>query len=50
MTKNLIELGIDRVLTSGQKETASEEIELLETLHKIAGDRIKIMPGSGVKL
>ena len=46
--ENLIELGIDRVLTSGQEETANEGIELLETLHKIAGNRIKIMPGSGI--
>ena len=48
--ENLIELGIDRVLTSGQEETANEGIELLETLHKIAGNRIKIMPGSGITI
>ncbi len=46
--ERLIELGIERVLTSGQEETANEGIELLETLHKIAGNRIKIMPGSGI--
>ena len=48
--ENLIELGIYRILTSGQEETANEGIELLETLHKIAGNRIKIMPGSGITI
>jgi len=48
--ERLIELGIDRVLTSGQEETANEGIELIKKLTKIAANRIKIMPGSGVKL
>ena len=48
--KNLIELGIDRVLTSGQEETASEGIELIKKLTKIAKNRIKIIPGSGINL
>ena len=46
--EKLIELGIDRVLTSGQEERAVDGLDLLETLHKIAKNRIKIMPGSGI--
>ena len=46
--ENLIDIGVNRLLTSGQEETANEGIELLEALHKIAGNRIKIMPGSGI--
>ena len=46
--EELIELGIDRVLTSGQEERAVDGLDLLETLHKIAKNRIKIMPGSGI--
>jgi len=48
--ENLIELGIDRVLTSGQEKKAIDGIELLETLHKIVKNRIKIMPGSGITI
>lgn len=44
----LIELGIDRVLTSGQELTVVEGIEMLKKLVEKAGDRIIIMPGSGV--
>ena len=46
--ENLIELGIDRVLTSGQKNKAIEGLELLEELKNISKNRIKIMPGSGI--
>ena len=46
--ENLIELGIDRVLTSGQKDKAIEGLELLEELKNITKNRIKIMPGSGI--
>ena len=46
--ENLIELGIDRVLTSGQKNKAIEGLELLEKLNSITKNRIKIMPGSGI--
>ena len=48
--ENLIELGIDRVLTSGQEEIAVDGLDLLETLHKIVKNRIKIMPGSGITI
>jgi copper homeostasis protein len=45
---DLIELRIDRILTSGQKNTAVEGIELISALVKEAGDRVSIMPGCGV--
>jgi copper homeostasis protein len=44
----LIELGVDRVLTSGQEETVLEGLPLLGELMKRAGDRIVIMPGGGI--
>ena len=46
--ENLIELGIDRVLTSGQKEKAIDGLVLLRQLNNISKNRIKIMPGSGI--
>lgn len=46
--ENLIEIGIDRVLTSGQKDKAIDGLDLLKKLNKKAGDKIKIMPGSGI--
>ena len=46
--ENLIELGIDRVLTSGQKDKAIDGLVLLEQLNSISKNRIKIMPGSGI--
>lgn len=46
--EEIIELGIDRILTAGQKNTVPEGIELISELVKQAGDRIIIMPGSGI--
>ena len=46
--ENLIGLGIDRVLTSGQKEKAIDGLVLLKQLNSISKNRIKIMPGSGI--
>ncbi|XP_015124144.1 copper homeostasis protein cutC homolog [Diachasma alloeum] len=46
--EDLISLRFERLLTSGQKNTAIEGVKLLQTLVKKAGDRISIMPGSGV--
>ena len=43
----LIELGIDRVLTSGTKSSAYEGKEILAGLVKKADGRIIIMPGGG---
>jgi copper homeostasis protein len=46
--KTLIELGVDRVLTSGQEATVLEGLPLIVELMKRAGDRIVIMPGGGI--
>ena len=44
----LIELGVDRILTSGQKNKAPEGKELIAELVKKAGEKLTIMPGSGI--
>ena len=44
----LIDLGVERVLTSGQELSAEKGIGLLEQLHLISKDRIIIMPGGGI--
>ena len=46
--ENLIEIGVDRVLTSGQKDKGIEGLELLKEFKNISKNRIKIMPGSGI--
>ncbi|GLU46345.1 copper homeostasis protein CutC [Nocardiopsis ansamitocini] len=46
--ETLIELGVERVLTSGQEATALEGVELLAELIGQAAGRIVVMPGSGV--
>ena len=46
--EKLIQLGVDRVLTSGQKKKAFKGIELLKELKKNAKDKIIIMPASGI--
>ena len=46
--EQIIELGCDRLLTSGQQPTAIEGIALLTQLVAKADNRIIIMPGSGV--
>ena len=46
--EQIIELGCDTVLTSGQQPTASEGVSLLSELVAKANNRIIIMPGSGV--
>ncbi len=47
--EKLIHLGIDRVLTSGQKDKAIEGLELLKELNKRTYKKIKILPGGGLK-
>jgi copper homeostasis protein len=47
--EELIEIGCQRILTSGQKPTVSEGVELIAELNKKADDRIIILPGSGVR-
>ena len=47
--EELIEIGCQRILTSGQKPTVSEGVDLIAALNRKADDRIVIMPGSGVR-
>ena len=47
--EELISIGIDRILTSGQSLTAPEGVEMIASLQKQANGRIVIMPGSGVR-
>lgn len=44
----LANLGFERILTSGQKDTAEEGLELIQTLVRKAQNSIIIMPGSGI--
>jgi copper homeostasis protein len=44
----LIDLSVDRLLTSGQEATAPEGAELIAELQRRASGRIVIMPGGGV--
>ena len=46
--EDIIELGFERILTSGLAPKASEGIETLAGLIKKSAERIIIMPGSGV--
>ena len=46
--EDCIEVGFDRILTSGQQPVASEGAALIGELIKKAKGRIAIMPGSGV--
>ncbi|MEO5326334.1 copper homeostasis protein CutC [Mesorhizobium sp. CC13] len=45
-----IELGFERILTSGGETTALKGLDALAACFAHAGDRIAIMPGSGVNL
>lgn len=47
--EELIDIGCQRILTSGQKPTAPEGVDLIAELIRKADDRIIIMPGSGVR-
>jgi copper homeostasis protein len=44
----LLNLGVDRLLTSGQQEKAKNGIDLLLELQKIAEEKLTILPGSGI--
>jgi copper homeostasis protein len=44
----LIEMGVDRLLTSGQQPSAEEGLELIKTMLEKARNRIVIMPGGGI--
>ena len=44
----LIQLGVDRVLTSGQEASCVEGLELITALRKQAAGRVIVMPGGGL--
>lgn len=46
--ETLINLGVDRILTSGLESKAEQGIELLKALQIKYGDKIQILAGSGV--
>lgn len=46
--QTLIDLGIDRILTSGLQEKAIDGINLLAELQKIANNKLTILAGSGI--
>jgi len=45
----LIEMGCERILTSGQQPSVIDGVNLVASLQKIANENIVIMPGSGVR-
>ena len=45
----LVDLGITRILTSGQCDTVWEGLPLIAKLVEYAGDRVQVMPGGGIK-
>jgi copper homeostasis protein len=47
--EQLIEIGCERILTSGQKQNAIDGVALISELNRVAAGRIIIMPGSGVR-
>ena len=47
--EDIIEIGFERILTSGQQPTALEGAHFINELIRQADDRIIIMPGSGVR-
>ncbi len=47
--EDVIAIGCERILTSGQKPTALEGAQLINELIRQAAGRIIIMPGSGVR-
>jgi copper homeostasis protein len=48
--EQLVDLGITRVLTSGQKDSVPEGVELIKNLIDRAGDRIEVLPGGRIQV
>jgi copper homeostasis protein len=46
--EQLVELGVTRILTSGQKDTVAEGADLIRRLIERAAGRIEILPGGGI--
>ena len=47
--EDLVALGVDRILTSGQEPSVIEGLDLIAQLVQRAGDRVIIMPGGGTE-
>ena len=47
--EDVIALGCSRILTSGQRPNVELGMPMLRTLVEAAGERISIMPGSGIR-
>jgi len=47
-TQEIIELGFDRVLTSGAKPNVIQGLETIKSLQEKFGNQIQIMPGGGI--
>jgi copper homeostasis protein len=47
--ERLIDLGVGRVLTSGQRATAVEGADLIRRLIERARGRIEVLPGGGIR-
>ncbi|MEP7164177.1 MAG: copper homeostasis protein CutC [Ferruginibacter sp.] len=47
--EDIIEIGCERILTSGQKQNALDGADLIKKLIEQSNNRIIIMPGSGVR-
>lgn len=46
--ETLIELGVERVLTSGQEKSVLEGLEVITELIQLAGERLIVVPGGGI--
>ena len=46
--ETLVDLGVDRILTSGQEASAWDGVDLLRDLVRTAAGRLVIMPGGGI--
>lgn len=46
--KQLVDLGVDRVLTSGMQPTAYQGLEFIASLQELYGHQIEILAGSGI--
>jgi len=47
--EELIEIGVNRILTSGKEISAEKGIDLLKKLKDLAKNRLRILPGGGIR-
>lgn len=47
--ENIIQIGCERILTSGQAPTALQGVSLIQSLQKEAAERIVLLPGGGIR-